>query len=110
MSPVTAHALTAAAVFGVVTAVAFGLRYLAIRALHRWATAAATPFREVMLDSFRIPSLMWCLLIGLYTAIDTAELPQHPSATALKILFSLLVMSVTVAVANLSGTALQVGL
>ena len=64
----------------------------------------------MLLDSFRIPSLMWCLLIGLYTAVDTAEMPQHPSATALKVLFSLLVISVTVALANLSGTALQVGL
>ena len=110
MDSVTAHVLTATAVFSVVTAVAFGLRHLAIRALRRWATVTTTPFSEVMLDSFRIPSLMWCLLIGLYTAVDASELPQQFSATALKILFSLLVISVTVAIANLSGTALQVGL
>jgi small-conductance mechanosensitive channel len=110
MGFVTAQILTATAVFGAVTALAFVLRYLAIRALRRWAIAATTPFSNVMLDSFRIPSLMWCLLIGLYTAVDTAEMPQHPSATALKVLFSLLVISVTVALANLSGTALRVGL
>ena len=110
MGSATAQILTATAVFSVVTAVAFGLRYLAIRALRRWATATTTPFSGVILDSFRLPSLMWCLLIGLYTAVDTAELPQQFSATALKILFSLLVISVTVAIANLSGTALQVGL
>lgn len=110
MSSITAHTLTATAVFGAVTAVAFGLRYLAIRALRGWASAATAPYSEVIFESFRLPSLMWCLLIGLYTAVDTAELPQHPSATALKVLFSLLVISVTVAIANLSGTALQVGL
>jgi small-conductance mechanosensitive channel len=110
MGSATTQILTATAVFAVVTAVAFGLRYLAIRAVRRWATATTTPFSAVILDSFRLPSLMWCLLIGLYTAVDTAELPQQFSATALKILFSLLVISVTVATANLSGTALQVGL
>jgi small-conductance mechanosensitive channel len=110
MGFVTTQILTATAVFGAVTALAFVLRYLAIRALRRWASAATTPFSDVLLDSFRIPSLMWCLLIGLYTAVDTAEMPQHPSATALKVLFSLLVISVTVALANLSGTALRVGL
>ena len=110
MGSATAPILTATAVFGVVSAVAFGLRHLAMRALRRWATATTTPFSNVMLDSFRIPSLMWCVLIGLYTAVDTAALPQQLSATALKVLFSLLVISVTVAVDNLSGTALQVGL
>lgn len=110
MSPMTANALTATAVFGGVSAMAFGLRHLAIRALKRWASVTASPFAGVMIESFRIPSLIWCLLIGLYTAIDTAELPARPSATALKVLFSLLVISVTVAIANLSGTALRAGL
>ncbi len=110
MSSATVNLLTATAVFAAVSTLAFGLRYLAIRALHRWANATASPFSEVMIESFRIPSLMWCLLLGLYTAVDTAELPQRPSATALKLLFSLLVISVTVAIANLSGTALRVGL
>ena len=110
MSPMTANVLIATAVFGGISALALGLRHLAIRALQRWATVTASPFAEVMIESFRVPSLIWCILIGLYTAIDTAELPQRPSATALKLLFSLLVISVTVAIANLSGTALRVGL
>ena len=63
-----------------------------------------------MLESFRFPSLIWCVLIGLYTAIDMSEIPERPSATALKWLFSLLVISITVAIANLSGTAIRVGL
>lgn len=91
---------TAAVIFLGVAAMAFALRHLALR---RWASLTASPFSEVLIESFRIPSLMWCLLIGLYTAIDTAELPQRPSATVLKLLFSLLVISVTVAIANVGN-------
>src|SRR6476620_223425 len=110
MSPVTTNVLTAIAVFSAVTALAMGLRYLAIRALRRWDAATTSPFSQVMLESFRFPSLIWCVLIGLYTAIDMSEIPERPSATALKWLFSLLVISITVAIANLSGTAIRVGL
>lgn len=110
MSPVTTNVLTAIAVFSAVTALAMGLRYLAIRALRRWDAATTSTFSQVMLESFRFPSLIWCVLIGLYTAIDMSEIPERPSATALKWLFSLLVISITVAIANLSGTAIRVGL
>lgn len=110
MSTVTMNLLTAVAVFCAVTALALGLRYLALRAFRRWESATASPFSRVMLDSFRFPSLIWCVLIGLYTAIDTADIPDRAGATALKWLFSLLVISMTVAVANLSGTAIRIGL
>jgi small-conductance mechanosensitive channel len=110
MSPVTVNLVAAATVFVGVSALALGLRYVAIRALQRWATVTASPFADVMIESLRVPSLIWCLLIGMYTTIDTAELPPRPSAAALKFVFSLLVLSVTVAIANLSGTALRVGL
>ena len=65
MSPVTTNVLTAIAVFSAVTALAMGLRYFAIRALRRWDAATTSPFSQVMLESFRFPSLIWCVLIGL---------------------------------------------
>jgi len=101
---------TAAAVFLIVAAAALGLRYLAIRTLRRWSAATQSPFSELILSSLRIPSVIWCLLIGLYTAIDTVELPARPTEAVLKLLFSLLVISITIAMANIAGGALRLGL
>ena len=102
--------VTAAAIFLAVAAAALGLRFIAIRTLRRWSAATQSPFSELILDSLRVPSFIWCILIGLYTAIDTVELPTRPSATALKLLFSLLVISMTIAIANIAGGALRLGL
>src|SRR5579884_204827 len=110
LSPLAAHLATALAAFVAVTTIALAVRHVAIRAVRRWGTASASPFSAVILDSLRLPSLMWCLLIGLYIAVDTADLPPRPAAATLKSLFSLLVVSVTFAVANLSSAALRLGL
>jgi small-conductance mechanosensitive channel len=101
---------TAAGILLAVTAAALGLRYLVIRTLWRWSAATQSPFSELILSSLRVPTFIWCILIGLYTAIDTIELPTRPSATALKLLFSLLVISITIAIANIVGGALRLGL
>ncbi|WP_447979862.1 mechanosensitive ion channel family protein [Candidatus Nitrospira bockiana] len=109
-SPSAVQALTAASMFALVTLLALAFRYLTFRALRRWASATGSPFSPLLLAGLRLPSLVWCVLIGLYVAIDTAEVPPRLSAAALKVLFSLLVISVTVAVANLSGAALREGM
>lgn len=96
--------VTALVVFAAVSAVALGLRHLAFRALYRWA--AGTHVDQILLRSLRLPSIAWCLLIGIYAAVDTAHLPPRPSALALNVVYGLLVLSVTAALANLFGAAL----
>lgn len=110
LSSVASPVVTAVVGFIAITAVALGIRYVAIRTLRRWGATTGSPFSDVIVQSLRWPSLVWCALIGLYIAIDTAELPPRPAAAALKSLFSLLVVSITFAVANLSGAALRLGL
>lgn len=99
--------LAALALFGVGLTVAMTVRALAFRALVRWAHATGTKADVIVARNLRWPSIAWCLLIALYVALDQAHLPPRPAALALKIVYGLLVLSVTAAVANLSGTALK---
>ncbi|HZS11211.1 MAG TPA: mechanosensitive ion channel family protein [Nitrospirales bacterium] len=96
--------------FAAAAVVALGVRTLALRALRRWGTTSGSTMDEVVLGSLRWPSIMWSILLAAYIAIDITDLPARPSATIQKILFSLLVISVTAAAANLSGAALRQGL
>jgi hypothetical protein len=99
-------ALKGLAAFAVVTGLAFGLRQLALRALHRWAARTPTRLDDVLVRSLRFPSAVWCVLIGLYVALDLAPLPPRPGAAALSIVYALLVVSVTAALANVAASTL----
>ncbi len=98
--------LTALAVFACVTGIALGFRHLVLRALHRWASRTATRVDDMVLESVRTPSFVWCVLIGLYIAVDTTQLPARPSALALNAVYALLVLSITAALSNLAGSTL----
>jgi small-conductance mechanosensitive channel len=100
--------LLATAAFVGVTALALGIRQLALRAVHR---RVVSPWMDrVVVRSLRLPSLLWCLLIGLYIGLDVASLPPRPTHVILNVVYSLLVISVTAAVANLCSAMLREGL
>jgi small-conductance mechanosensitive channel len=107
MQPELINLFKTLAAFAVVTGLALGLRYLAFRALRRWASQAITRTSDILRESLRLPSLIWCVLIGLYVAIDVAPLPERVGAHALQAIYALLVLSVTAAVANVAGSILR---
>jgi small-conductance mechanosensitive channel len=102
--------LIAIAVFTGVTAVAFGIRQLALRALHRWGISRASPMDQVIIGSLWVPSLLWCFLLGLYVGVELAPLPPRPTLLVLNVVYSLMVLSVTAALANLAAAMLRQGL
>lgn len=98
--------LTALTFFMGGAAIALGIRSLAFRALSRWARSSGTLIDDIVTQHLRLPSIFWCLLLSLYVALDQAHLPPRPASLALKIVYGLLVLSVTAAAANISGAAL----
>lgn len=102
--------LIAIAAFAGVTALAVGLRQVALRALQRWAVSTASPMDDVIIQSLRVPSLLWCLLLGLYIGVELAALSPRPTLLVLNLIYSLIVISVTAAVANLAAAMLSQGL
>lgn len=98
--------LSAMAMFIAGTAIALGVRSLALRALSRWARSTSTLVDDILTQHLRLPSVAWCILIALYVALDQARLPQRPVTLVLKVVYGLLVLSVTAAAANVSGAGL----
>jgi small-conductance mechanosensitive channel len=88
------------AVAFVVTAVAaLALRAVVVSGLRRWSGSA-----NGFLDVIRVPSILWCLVLALYVAIEVAELPRRLSQDLGVILTAAIVVSVTFTVASVVGS------
>lgn len=96
----------ALAIFLVVTVLVFGVRHLAFRALRKWSSGGATPVEDMVVQALRMPSIIWCVLIGMYSAFASARLPAEARLVILSVMNVLLVLSVTAAVASLSRATL----
>ena len=106
MTPDAVNLLKALTGFAGVSGLALGLRHLAFRALNSWAASTPTRLDDVVVQSLRIPSAIWCILIGLHSAVGMMRLPERSSMLILNVIFAVLVVSVTMAVANVVGSAL----
>jgi small-conductance mechanosensitive channel len=58
-------------------------------------------------QALRVPSIIWCILIGIYSALASAQLPPETRSVVLNVVNVLLVLSVTAAVASLSRATLS---
>jgi small-conductance mechanosensitive channel len=82
------------------------VRALALRIFHRWAAKTETRFDDIILGSFRTPSLYWCLAIGIYSGVAVSDLPERHLSYISKAVQILIILSFTVAAANLAGKLL----
>lgn len=87
-------------------AIFFGLvilRSIIFRLLHRWAERTETKFDDIIIKSVKFPSLFWCLTIALYIGISISSLPEKYLVYITKVIYAVLIFSITLASANLSG-------
>ncbi|HSE92834.1 MAG TPA: mechanosensitive ion channel family protein [Methylomirabilota bacterium] len=95
--------------FVVVTLLALVLRTILLSLLRRLSVRASglTAFAQ----SVRVPSLLWCLVLGLYAAIEVASesqhLPRRLSEQLSLLLEVAIVVSVTITVAGVVSTAIR---
>src|SRR5574337_559798 len=75
--------------------------------LNRWAKKTETQLDDIIIDSLRQPSVFWALAVGLYIALDTSSFPPKYVSYGLSILYVLIILSVTLAAANISSRAVQ---
>jgi small-conductance mechanosensitive channel len=91
--------------FAVTAIAALAFRALLLRALRRWARG---PGAATLLDAVRVPSLLWCLVLGLYVAIEVAgeaaRLPLRFGRELATILQVAVVLSVTITLAGVVGS------
>ncbi len=81
----------------------FVLRGIAFKILHKWAGRTDTKVDDIILNSFRVPSVYWCIAIGLYIGIAVSELSEKYVFYISKTIHIIIILSITIAVANLSG-------
>lgn len=69
--------------------------------IHRWVNRTSTEIDNLIISTIRFPSILFCLGIGLYIGLETSELHTKYSFYFIKAIHMLIVLSITVATANL---------
>ncbi len=93
--------------FVFVTLAALALRALLLTPLRRWVRS---PTSVAVLDSVRMPSVLWATVLGLYVAIevagDVSNLPPRISTHLHNVLTAAIILSVTMTIAGIIGTVI----
>lgn len=92
-----------AAVFLGVSVALLIVRSAAFKYLIRWARKTDTTADDILLEAIKSPTIYWSLAVGLYIALDTSGFPKKYVAYGLNALYILIILSVTLAVANISS-------
>jgi small-conductance mechanosensitive channel len=96
-----------AVAFVIVAVVALLLRSILTRALRGWLGPGSV---EMFLHAIRLPSILWCLVLGLFVALEVVEIPRRLAAQLHNVLEAAIILSVTVTVAGvLSSLAAAAG-
>jgi small-conductance mechanosensitive channel len=79
------------------------IRGIAFGFLHKWAEKTKTDIDGLIIRAIKIPSIYWCIAIGLYIGIAISELPERYVFYLSKAIHIIVILSITIATANLSG-------
>lgn len=78
-------------------------RGIVLRWASRWASKTETRIDDIVIESIRIPSLYWCAAVGLYTGVVMSDLPNRYTGHLSKAIYVIVIISVTITLANLAG-------
>ncbi|MBI5756408.1 MAG: mechanosensitive ion channel [Nitrospirae bacterium] len=79
------------------------IRSIAFRLLHRWAEKTETDIDNIIIRSFKTPSIYWMVAIGLYIGLGISEIPEKYIFYLSKAIHVIVILSIAIASANLSG-------
>lgn len=88
--------------FVLVSAAALAFRHAIFVGFRRWTGRSTRD--SIFLRAVRLPSILWCLVLGLFVAIEIAELPRNLSAPVHLLLEVAIILSVTFTVAGVLGS------
>ena len=77
------------------------IRTIGFRILGRWAKRTETMVDDIILQTFKTPSVYWSFAIGIYIWIEISDLPRKYEILLTKTIYVLVIFSITIAVANL---------
>ncbi len=79
------------------------IRTIAFRLLHRWAEKTETRIDDIIIRSLKVPSVYWCIAIGLYIGVAVSDFPEKYVFYFSRAIHVIVILSITIAAANLSG-------
>jgi small-conductance mechanosensitive channel len=91
-----------------VTIVLVLVRSILFRLAHRWAERTTSDFDDLIMAAFRVPSIYWCIAIGLYAGIAFSDLPQRHAGLLSTSIYVVIILSMTMAISNLAGGMFKV--
>ncbi|MBA4394813.1 MAG: mechanosensitive ion channel family protein [Desulfobacca sp.] len=92
----------------ILSVVLLGLvRTICLRFLSRFVDSTGSKAAELTLLSLKTPSYYWCLAIGLFIGLGLSEPPTKYTLTINKLIEIILILSISLAAANLSGALLR---
>src|SRR2546423_3762792 len=86
-----------------VSVAALLFRHALFVAVRRWSGHRTTE-DSLFLRAIRVPSMLWCIVLGLFVAIEMAELPPRLAAPIHAVLEAAIILSVTLTVAGVLGS------
>jgi len=81
----------------------FVLRAIIGRVLRRWSKQTGSSMDEIIINTLRLPSLFWCLAIGLYIGIALSDMAELYVFYIKRTVHVIIILSATVAASNLAG-------
>lgn len=84
-------------------AILLAARSIALGLLHKWYAKTEVKIDDIIIKAFKVPSIYWCIAIGLYIGIAMSELPERYVLYISKIIHVIVIFSITIATANLAG-------
>ena len=83
------------------------VRKIVFSYLAKWARKTGTTADDLLLDALKHPSIFWAAAISLYIALDTSSIQQKYVNYGLKVLYVLVILSITLASANIISRLAQ---
>ncbi|MCS7215489.1 MAG: mechanosensitive ion channel [Thermodesulfovibrio sp.] len=77
------------------------LRAFLFKILHKWAEKTKTDFDNLMINTIKGPSILWCTGIALYIGLEISDISLKYSIYVIKAIHILIIFSITIALANL---------
>ena len=82
--------------------VALIFRHALFVGFRRWT--GHTNDNSLFLQAVRVPSMLWCVVLGLFVAIEMVDLPPRLGPQIQRVLEAAIIMSVTITVAGVLGS------
>jgi small-conductance mechanosensitive channel len=85
-----------------VTVAALLFRHALVVVFRRWTGHRTED--SLFLQAVRVPSILWCIVLGLFVALEMAELPPRLGAQIHVVLEAAIILSITITVAGVLGS------